>query len=158
MGTWHEVRNFAWHRPLRLLKQPAKNCFSGDVIPGRCSLLVENFCFLQSFKTKQRSFLLLFCLFYRYANVPFHFHLFPRKSVNHVMNQSKQQTLSIYAVSQRFRFRTSFSKHSLAMYPFSISLYEHVSLKFLMTKKTEANKQTIFTNISIYWFWKFLRM
>jgi len=50
------------------------------------------------------------------------------------MNQSKRQTLFIYRVSPRFRFR-SIPKLSLAMYPFSISLYEHVSLKFLMTKR-----------------------
>jgi len=36
--------------------------------------------------------LLLFSPFYRSANVLFH--LFPRKPVNHVMNQSKQQILS----------------------------------------------------------------
>jgi len=36
--------------------------------------------------------LLLFSSFYRSANVQFH--LFPRKTVNYVMNQSKQQTLS----------------------------------------------------------------
>jgi len=36
--------------------------------------------------------LLLFSLSYRSANVLFH--LFPHKAVNHVMNQSKQETLS----------------------------------------------------------------
>jgi len=34
-----------------VLKQSTNNCFSGDAIPGRCSLLAEIFCFLQSFKT-----------------------------------------------------------------------------------------------------------
>ena len=33
-----------------------------------------------------------------------------------------------------FRFRTGVIKLSLAMYPFSISVDEHVPLKFLMTK------------------------
>jgi len=43
-------------------------------------------------------FLLLFFPFYHHANVPFH--LLPRKSVNHVMNHPKQQTLS-FVVSRR---------------------------------------------------------
>jgi len=34
-----------------------------------------------------------------------------------------------------FRFRTGVIKLSLAMYPFSISIDEHVHLKFLMTKR-----------------------
>jgi len=33
----------------KVLKQSASNFFSDDVIPGRCSLLAKNFCFLQSF-------------------------------------------------------------------------------------------------------------
>jgi len=34
-----------------------------------------------------------------------------------------------------FRFRTGVPKLSLAMYPSSVSIDEHVPLKFLMTKK-----------------------
>jgi len=34
----------------------------------------------------------------------------------------------------RFRFRTGFPKLSRGMYPFSISIDEHVPLKFLMAK------------------------
>jgi len=46
--------------------------------------LDENF-FLQSFKIQQQIFLLLLSPLYRSANVPYH--MFPRNSVNHVMNQ-----------------------------------------------------------------------
>jgi len=71
------------------------------------------------------------------ANVPFH--LFPRKSVNHVMNQSKQQTLSFIVCLCRWGlgvgFGEGFPKLFLAIYPFSISIDEHVPLKFLMTKR-----------------------
>jgi len=35
----------------------------------------------------------------------------------------------------RFRFRTGVPKLSLAMYPFSTSIDEHVPLKLLMTKR-----------------------
>jgi len=49
-----------------------------------------------------RNAFLLFSPFYRSANVLFH--LFPRKSVNYVMNQSKQQTLS-FIVCRCPRFR-----------------------------------------------------
>jgi len=41
----------------------------------------------------------------------------------------------IYSLSPRFRYRISIPKLSPAMYPFSISLHEHVPLKFLMTKR-----------------------
>jgi len=48
-------------------------------------------------------------------------------------------------------FRTSICKLSTAMYPFSISLNEHVPLKFLMTKRLRKIKRYIFTApISIY--------
>ena len=36
-------------RLLEVLKQSASNFFSDGVIPGRCSLLAKNFCFLQIF-------------------------------------------------------------------------------------------------------------
>jgi len=39
----------------------------------------------------------------------------------------------IYSLSPRFRFRTGVPKLSLAMFPFRISIDEHVPLKFLMT-------------------------
>jgi len=51
------------------------------------------------------------------------------------MNQIKATHTSICSASPRLRFGTSIPKLSLAMYPFSISLYEHASLKFLMTKR-----------------------
>jgi len=114
---------------------------------GRCSLLAENFCFLQGFKVGLRNCWLLFSPFHRSDKVPFG--LFPRKSVNHVTNQSKQTTLFIYSLSPRLRFRTSIPKLSPAMYPFSISLYEHVPLKFVMKKRLRKITK-IYLPISIY--------
>jgi len=40
---------------------------------------------------------------------------------------------------------TSIPKLSTAMYPFSISLYEHVPLKFLMTKRLRKTKKYIYS-------------
>jgi len=45
-----------------------------------------------------------------------------------------------------FRFRTGVTKTSLAMYPSSISIDEHVPLKFLMTKTLLENNKNVFTN------------
>jgi len=45
---------------------------------------------------------------------------------------SLQQSGNTDSRSPRFKFRTSIPKLSLAMYPFSISLYEHVHQTFLM--------------------------
>jgi len=45
-----------------------------------------------------------------------------------------------------FRFKTGVFKLSQAMYPFSISIDEHVPLKFLMTKKSVENNKIVFTN------------
>jgi len=43
-------------------------------------------------------------------------------------------------------YKAGVPKLSLAMYPFSISIDEHVPLKFHMTKTGEENKRNIFTN------------
>jgi len=70
-----------------------KQYFSDDVISGRYGPLQSAcrkiFVFCKVSKSNNEFFWLLFSPFYRSANVPFH--LFPRKSVNHVMNQSKQR-------------------------------------------------------------------
>jgi len=86
-------------RPLKVLKHSVNNCSSGDVIPGCCGLLLSasrKFVFFAKFQNLTTNFLLLFFPFYRYVKVLFH--LFPRKSLNHVMNQSKKQTLSLITV------------------------------------------------------------
>ena len=103
-----------------------------------CSPQIFVFCKVS--QSNNEYFLLLFSPFYRSANVPFH--LFPRKSVNHVTNQPKQPTFSY--LSPKFRFRTNIAKLSTAMYPFRISLYEHVPLKFLMTKRLRKIKIYIY--------------
>jgi len=56
----------------------------------------------------------------------------------------KATNIFIYSLSPRFRFRTSIPKLSTAVYPFSISLYEHVPLKFLMTKRLRKIKIYIY--------------
>jgi len=66
--------------------------FRAAVGTAVCSPIRRKFFFLQNFKIKQGNVFLLFSPFYRSANVLFH--LFPRKSVNRVMNQSQQPTLS----------------------------------------------------------------
>ena len=105
---------------------------------GRCGLLANKAKFLFFAKFQNRTMklfaALLFFLFHRSPHILFH--LFPCKSVNHVKNQSKQQTF-IYSLSllPRFRFRTGVPILSLAMYPFNISIDEHVPLKFLITKR-----------------------
>ena len=79
----------------KVLKQSASNFFSDDVIPGRYGPLQsarQKFLFFGKFHNITNNFFLLYAPFYRSANVPFH--LFPRKSVNHVRNQSKQPTFS----------------------------------------------------------------
>jgi len=48
----------------------------------------------------------------------------------------------------RFRFWTGVPKLSLAIYPFSISIDEHVPLKFLMTKRLRKITK-IYLQISI---------
>jgi len=50
------------------------------------------------------------------------------------INQSNTFIYSLLLLP-RFRFRTGVPKLSLAMYPFSISIDEHVPVKFLTTKK-----------------------
>jgi len=83
--------------------------------------------------------LLLFFLFHRSAHIPFY--LLPCKSVNHVKDQIKANTF-IYSLSllPRFRFMTGVRKLSLAMYPCTISIDEHVGLpiKFLMTRRLKT--------------------
>ena len=121
-------------RPLKVLKQSANNCFSGDVIPGRYGLL-------QSARQK-------FFSFAKFQNLTTNFFaavlsILPlcQRSVSPASTQIsepfyesiKATDTFIYCVS--LRFRTSIPKLSLAMYPFSISLHEHVSLKFLITKR-----------------------
>jgi len=84
-------------RPLKVLKQSVNNCSNGEVIPGCCGALLfacRIFVFFAKFQNLTTNFLQLFFPFYRYAKVPFH--LFPRKSLNHVVNQSQQQTLSFF--------------------------------------------------------------
>jgi len=79
----------------KVLKQSASNLFSDDVIPGRYGPLqsaCQKFLFFRKFHNLTKNFFLLFSPFYHSTNVPFH--LFPRKSVNHVRNQSKQPTFS----------------------------------------------------------------
>jgi len=83
--------------PLKVLKESANNflvvtSFRAAMVAAAWSPIRRKFFFLQSFKIQQGNVLLLFSLFYRSANVLFH--LFARKPVKHVMNQSKQQTLS----------------------------------------------------------------
>ena len=125
-----------------VLKQSASNFFSDDVTPGRYSLLAKNFCFLQSFIIQQRIFftavlsILPFC----------------QRSVSLVSTQIsepcqesiKATNIFVYSLSPRFRFRTSIPKLSTAMYPFRISVYEHVPLKFLMTKSLRKVKKYIY--------------
>ena len=148
-----------WHGPLTVQVQssgrPPKdfkqsfNIFSGDVIPGRCGLsahpLGENFCFLQFLKSNIEIFFLS-SSFYRSANVPFH--LFPHKSVIHIMNQSsKHFHTRTFRVCHSHRglgldlgFRFSYNRYSQTfsghgMYSFSISINEHVPPKFSYDKK-----------------------
>jgi len=45
-----------------------------------------------------------------------------------------------------FRFRTGVIKLSVAMYPFSISIHEHVPPKISYDKKAVENNQNVFTN------------
>jgi len=49
----------------------------------------------------------------------------------------------------RLRFRTGVPKLSLAMYPFSISIDEHVPLKFLMTKRLRKITKRYLFHISM---------
>ena len=122
--------------PLKVLKQSANNFFSGDVIPGRCGQL----------QSARRRF--LFCA--KFQNLTTNFFaavlsILPlcQRSVSLVFTQisepcyelTKATDTFIYSRSPRFRLRTSILTLTLAMYPFSISLYEHVPLKFLMTKR-----------------------
>ena len=117
--------------PLKVLKQAANNCFSGDVIPGRCSLLAENF-FFAKFQNLTKSFVAAVLSILPLC----------QRSVSLVSTQisepcyesSRATDTFIYSMSPRFRFRTNIPKLSLAVYPFSISLYEHLSLKFLIKK------------------------
>ena len=123
-----------------VLKQSAINFFSDDVIPGRCSLLAKNFCFLQSFIIQQRIF---------FAVVP-SILPFCQRSVSLVSTQISEPCwesvkATNISLSPRFRFRTSIPKLFTAMYPFRISLYKHDTLKFLMmTKRLRKIKKYIY--------------
>jgi len=74
------------------------------------------FVFRKVSESNNEYFFLLFCPFYRSANVPFH--LFPHKSVNHVRNQPKQPTFS-FIVCRR----------GLGLDKYSQTFYGHVPLQ-----------------------------
>ena len=88
----------------KVLKQSANNFFSGDVNLGR-SPVRQNFSFLGKiflFCKVSKSNNKIFCsrsLDFTVLNVPFH--LCRRKSLNHVTDQSKQQTLAHGAATLR---------------------------------------------------------
>jgi len=123
-------------RPLKVLKQSAYNFFSGDVISGCYGLLQSarrRFLFFAKIQILTTIFLAAVL-----SNLPL-----CQRSVSLVSTQSSEPCYEltkatdtfIYSRSPKFRFRKSIPKLSLATYPFSISLYEHVPLKFLMTKR-----------------------
>jgi len=142
--TATEGLNKRWHgpltvqssnRPLKVLKQSASNPFSSGVIPGHYGPLQSarrRFLFFAKFQTLKMNF---------FAAV---LSILPlcQRSVSLVSTQISQPCYEstkatdtfICSRSPRYRLRTSIPKRSLAMYPFSISFYEHVPLKFLMTK------------------------
>jgi len=93
--------------------------------------------------------LLLFSPFYPSANVPFH--LFPRKSVNHVRNQSKQPTFSFIVCHRGLGLGQVFPNF---LRPCTSSAFRYMSMfpKISYDNKAEENKNIdIFTvPISIY--------
>ena len=126
-----------WLRdPLKVLKQSANNFFSDDFIAGRYGPLLSarrRVLFFAKFQNLRTNFFAAVL-----SIIPLcqrSFSLVSTQIREPCYESTKATEAVIYSWSPRFRFRTSISKLSLAMYPFSISLYEHVPLKFLMTKR-----------------------
>jgi len=82
--------------------------------------------------------LLLFSAFYRSANIPFH--MFPRKSVNHVRNQSKQPTFSFTVCRRGLGLGQVFPNF---LRPCAPSGFRYMSMfpKLSCDKKAEENKK-----------------
>jgi len=110
-------------------KMPSRTpMFSSDVIPGRCSLIAENFkifCFLQFQNLTTNIFAAVLSI------LPL-----CQRSVSLVSTQVSEPCYEpikvtdtfIYSVSLRFRFRTSIPKLSLAMYSFRASAFRYMNI------------------------------
>ena len=113
-------------RPLKVLKQSANNCFSGDVIQG----------LYRPLQSARRKFL----FFAKFQNLTTNFFaaalsilplcqrsvcLFPRKLVNHVINQSKQQTLSFIVCRRGLRLGKVFPS---LLWPRTLSAFRDMNM------------------------------
>ena len=127
-----------WNKPLAIFVEMTSFWAAAVCSP-------EIFVFCKVSKSNNEFFLLLFSPFYRSANVPFH--LFPRKSVNHVKNQSKQPTLSFIVCRRGFGLgQVGYSQTFSGHVPLQHFVIWACTSKTSYDKKAEENNKNIFTN------------